>query len=461
MALHILLLDADSARAARTRSALETLAEDVEITTVATGLELLRLATARPFDLAVAELLLPRPGLSGAATLRRLAEIAPGCRTLLACDHTGLTELLRGSADAVVRRRPRQDEREVARTAARLLASTSPEAQRVATVSEPRNLQGGIDRSDSSTTLTLPRLLIRRLLPGTLVAGKYRLIERIGRGGMGVVFRAEDTFIERPVAIKLVQLEKTGSREELEQRMLREVRIAGRLRHPAIVTVHDAGIEGGEVYLVMELIEGRTLRDRLREGMLPVEEALRIVGEILAALEHAHGEGVVHRDLKPSNVLLGKDGEVKVSDFGVAKLLALAAATVPHGAEAPAQTKTTSRELFGTVAYMAPEQMVGEEVDPSSDLYSLGAVLFEMLHGRPLASVGGPYARAAAHQAGRRPPALPTLSRARHLMPVLERALAVDRKERFTTSREFVQALERANRPGWQRFLPWLRSRAS
>lgn len=457
MALHILLLDADSARAERTRVALETLADKVEVTTVASGFELLRLAADRSFDLAVAELLLPRPGLSGAAALRRLNELAPGCRTLLACDHTGLAELLRGSADAVVRRRPRQDEREIARTAARLLASSNPEAQRLDSLVETPEA-GGLDRGDSSTTLTLPRLAIRRLLPGTLIAGKYRLVERIGRGGMGVVFRAEDTFIQRPVAIKLVQVEKTGSREELERRMVREVRIAGRLRHPAIVTVHDAGIEGGEVYLVMELIEGRTLRERLREGALPVEEALRITREILAALEHAHGEGVVHRDLKPSNVLLGKDGTVKVTDFGVAKLLALATGSVRVGPEPVPELERTSRELFGTVAYMAPEQMVGEEIDPSTDLYALGAVLFEMLHGRPLASLGGPYARAAAQQAGRRPPALPALRRAPHLTPVLERALAVERKDRFTTSRELAAALEQAARPRWQKLLSWLRS---
>jgi len=432
----ILMLDTDTSRGSETKAALESfVGSDLELVQAASGEEAVAIAAREPFDLAIAELVLARPGLGGASALRRLAEQSPGCRTLLISDQEGLENLVAGSVDAFCVRQPGRAEA-IARRAMELLEAS---------------LSTGDTSDSSSSAVAMPIPPPRP--PGDYLARKYRLIEVLGRGGMGVVYRAEDTFIQRPVAIKRVELSRSVDPDRLTRRMHREVRIAGRLRHPNIVTVHDAGIEGGQIFLVMELIEGRNLRDELRRrGALPVDEALGIVRRILAALGHAHGEGVVHRDLKPSNVLLGEKGEVKVTDFGVARLLSLASGEE----ESDSQESPLPGDIAGTVAYMAPEQMTGEAADPRTDLYSLGAVLFEMLHGRSLASVGGPYARAAAYHAGRKPPPLPQLPAARHLERVLERALAVDRGHRFASSGEFAAALDDAERGGWRRFLPWL-----
>jgi Tol biopolymer transport system component len=217
---------------------------------------------------------------------------------------------------------------------------------------------------------------------GALVASRYQLLGLLGRGGMGEVWRAHDTRLGRDVALKLVLTHLDRDPQRLA-RFEREARLLASLNHPYIASLHHFDLEGDRQFLVMELVEGPTLADRLAGGALPMDEALRIARQIAEALESAHEKGVVHRDLKPANVKVRDDETVKVLDFGLAKSLIAAAGD----AESPSSrrdqaTETLSGTLLGTAAYMAPEQATGKRVDQRADLWALGAVLFEMLTGR-------------------------------------------------------------------------------
>ncbi len=205
-----------------------------------------------------------------------------------------------------------------------------------------------------------------RLIPGERL-GPYEIVEPIGAGGMGLVFRAIDTRLGRSVAIKT-------SQESFSARFAREARAIASLNHPNICTLHDTGPD----YLVMELIEGPTLADRIRKGPLALDEALRIARQIAAALEAAHEKGIVHRDLKPANIKIRPDGSVKVLDFGLAKS---AAETLPS---ADSTEIRRAGLILGTAAYMSPEQALGQDVDKRSDIWAFGVVLFEMASGKRL-----------------------------------------------------------------------------
>ncbi len=199
------------------------------------------------------------------------------------------------------------------------------------------------------------------LRPGAVV-GRFELIRELGRGGFGVVWEARDRELGRAVAFKAVRAGgKAGLREE---RLMREAEAAARLSHPNIVTLFDVGRAEQGPYLVLELLRGKTLAERLSQGALPVPEALRIAVEVAKGLAHAHGQGVVHRDLKPENVFLCEDGQVKVLDFGLAHAFG------------------RRRQEGGTSGYMAPEQQEGAPEDERTDVWALGAILFEMLAGR-------------------------------------------------------------------------------
>jgi len=202
---------------------------------------------------------------------------------------------------------------------------------------------------------------------------QYRLERELGRGGMGVVFRATDTTLDRPVAIKVVHPE-LAAHASIVRRFLAEARTIARLRHPGIVAVHAAGTAQGLLYYVMDEVEGESLRSRLdREGKLPVADVTRIVADLASALDAAGRAGVVHRDVKPENVLLERGtGRALLADFGIAR------AMVADGA-----SSTGQGVAVGTPAYMSPEQAAGEEVDSRSDLYGLGIVAYEMLAGHP------------------------------------------------------------------------------
>ncbi len=209
------------------------------------------------------------------------------------------------------------------------------------------------------------QLLVDRL-------GDYELLEQIGRGGMGVVYRARQISLNRQVAVKMIQRERLNSDLE-RQRFLAEAQATARLDHPGIVPVYEVGDFNGTPFFSMQLINGRTLADRLSEGPLPQREAASLIAAVARAIDHAHREGILHRDIKPSNILIGADGRPLVTDFGLAKFL--------DGAE----SLTNTGSILGTPSYMSPEQAAGRGAlsGPTSDIYSLGTVLYHSLTGRP------------------------------------------------------------------------------
>lgn len=213
--------------------------------------------------------------------------------------------------------------------------------------------------------------------------GPYELTHELGRGGMGVVWAAYDRAKGREVAVKLLAGGgRAGEPTTLERRFLREASLTRRLEHPGIPAVHDHGSHDGELFLVMDLVPGRTLDAVLKsDGPLPVDRAADVTRRTAEVLVHAHGQGVMHRDLKPANLMITPNGELKVLDFGVA------AALEPHAGET---RFTAANATPGTVVYMAPEQAVGK-TEPASDLYSLGCVLYELLAGTPPFTDASPF----------------------------------------------------------------------
>jgi hypothetical protein len=205
-----------------------------------------------------------------------------------------------------------------------------------------------------------------------VIAGRYTLLVELGRGGMGVVWRAQDNVIGRHVAIKELHLPDGVPVEErhvLEERVLREARAAGRLNDPAVVTVYDVVVENATTYIVMELVEAATLSTLInRQGPMPPERVSSMAQQVLSALEAAHAAGIVHRDVKPGNIMVRPDGRVKLTDFGIAQ-----AVDDPR--------LTTSGSLIGSPAYMAPERIHGHEASPASDLWALGATLCYAIEG--------------------------------------------------------------------------------
>jgi serine/threonine protein kinase len=209
-----------------------------------------------------------------------------------------------------------------------------------------------------------------------VIAGRYTLLDEIGRGGMGVVWRAEDEVLGRTVALKKVGMSPTGVTPDL-RRAEREARLAARLNHPHVVAVFDLATDGDEQWLVMEYVESRNLADLLREhGPLPPDQAATLLAQAADALAAAHGAGIVHRDVKPSNILVTTSGQVKLTDFGIARAHADA-------------TLTSTGLVSGSPAYLAPEVAAGQPASPASDVWALGATLFHVLEGRPPYETGG------------------------------------------------------------------------
>jgi serine/threonine protein kinase len=204
---------------------------------------------------------------------------------------------------------------------------------------------------------------------GTVLGGRYSIIEKIGEGGMAQVYKAQCTLLDRTVAVKVLR-PQYASDEEFVARFLREAQAAARLSHPNVVNVYDVGKEGDTHYIVMEYVPGQTLKQVIaRHAPLAVGQAINIAEQILLALKHAHSRGIIHRDVKPHNILITQDGRVKVTDFGIARA-------------ASASGLTETGIVLGSVHYFSPEQAKGQTVGIQSDLYSLGIILYEMLTGR-------------------------------------------------------------------------------
>jgi hypothetical protein len=299
--------------------------------------------------------------------------------------------------------------------------------------------------SDSEIAPTQLVKAARDPLVDTIMGERYRILARIGEGGMGTVFRVEHTLMKKVLALKLLRPE-FSSVPDAARRFEREAQSASRLNHPNIISVTDFGHgAGGELFLVMEFVAGETLSEVIeREGCLEVGRACHIACQILLALEHAHNEGVIHRDLKPANVMLVKDSDprkpetVKILDFGIAKM------SQSQGSDEPL---TRGIMIFGTPGYMSPEQAAGQEADGRADLYSCGIILFEMLVGRkPFED--SDLVKLLGMQITAPPPRFAEVAPAASIPPALEavvmRVLEKDREKRFANAAEFREAIERS-----------------
>ena len=270
--------------------------------------------------------------------------------------------------------------------------------------------------------------------------GPYEVLSRLGAGGMGEVWRARDSRLQRDVAIMVLPSELAADTGRLK-RFEKEARSASALNHPNIVTIYDIGQADSVSYIAMELVEGKTLRELLYAGALPLKRVLAITAQIADGLARAHEAGIVHRDLKPENVMVTKDGRAKILDFGLAKLT-YTGTDSGEGTNIPTETGTGAGVVLGTVSYMSPEQAGGQPVDYRSDQFSFGSILYELISGK---------------RAFQKKTAVDTLSAILNDEPepigtlnpqaptplrwIVERCLAKDREERYGSTRDLARDL--------------------
>jgi serine/threonine protein kinase len=271
--------------------------------------------------------------------------------------------------------------------------------------------------------------------------GRYQIQEELGRGAMGVVYKAMDPVLGRIVAIKTIGMSyDPRERAEYEARFYQEAKAAGSLAHPNIVTVHDIGNSGNSAYMAMEFLEGDELGKFLGDTRLSLERAVDIAAQIAAGLAYAHECGVVHRDVKPANIMVLKDGRVKITDFGIARMRS-------------SEVKTQTGMLLGSPRYMPPEVFIGKRADARSDIFSLGIILYEMLTGAPPFS--GESVSALMYQTINFVPPAPSV--VRHTVPqvldfIVAKTLAKDPEERYQSAAELASdlrsCLQQAHAPG-------------
>ena len=260
--------------------------------------------------------------------------------------------------------------------------------------------------------------------------GKYEIRGELGQGAMGIVYEGFDPMIGRRVALKTVRREQLDRAEveEILARFKREAQAAGRLNHPNVVQIYEYGEDEGTAFIAMEFVEGRELRDHFDASeRFPMAEIVRIMGQLLEALDYSHKNGVVHRDIKPANIILLKDGTVKVADFGIARI--------------ESSNLTQAGSVLGTPSYMSPEQFMGQTVDGRSDLFSAGVILYQFLTGEK------PFTGALTtimHKVLKEDPAAPSELNVQVPRPfdaLIRKALAKRPDERFQSGREFAGAL--------------------
>ncbi len=405
-------------------------------------------------DVVVADLDLPRPGWSGPYVLRRIRELCPRVRSFLIADTDAWAPLVRGAADGLIAREPQDEQQAGGSLAQRLIEALQTceidGAARADTWRTPAPASGAAGLAPrgggEAPTEEAPRFAATHLRGsgvGDVIAGKYRLEGELGHGGMGIVYRAVDTFIGRQVAVKLLKFPAFLGGGPVRDRMRREVMITGRLAHPNLVTVFDAGTDQGEIYIVLELIEGQSLKEVLLERHhLPPAEAVGITLQILDALEHSHGQGIVHRDLKPGNVLVTRDGRAKVVDFGIAKLLSLATGVASMPLTSAANT-SSGGDPRHTRIHGAGTAAGRRNRRPDRPLFARRPAFRDAA--RLLAQLDfSPFAR------GPRGP-LPLLAHDRRLTALVEKALAPALAERFASAAEMKAALAELARPAPRR----------
>jgi eukaryotic-like serine/threonine-protein kinase len=263
--------------------------------------------------------------------------------------------------------------------------------------------------------------------------GRYEIVEELGQGAMGIVYKAKDPKINRMLAIKTIRFSdefETEKIREIKERFMREAEIAGKLAHPAIVAIYDVGEDYELTYIAMEYLEGDSLQKFCRKGsLLPLRKALYIVSETALALDYAHKQGVIHRDVKPANIMLLKEGQIKVTDFGIAK--------------AVSSSQTKSGIVLGTPNYMSPEQINGHGIDGRSDVFSLGVVFFELLtgqlpfHGKNLTNLFYQITQGKHPSPREINPKVP-----RPVEQILNKALAKEPAQRFATGADLARYLK-------------------
>jgi serine/threonine protein kinase/Flp pilus assembly protein TadD len=284
---------------------------------------------------------------------------------------------------------------------------------------------------DVSVTKTL-QTSTRGFKKNTVIAKKYKIVEKLGEGGMGVVYKAKDMRLDRTVALKFLPPELTSDKEA-KKRFIQEAKAAAALDHPNICTVYEVDESDGQTFIAMSYIEGQSLKDKIRDGPLDADEAKDIAIQVAEGLKEAHDKGIIHRDIKPANIMLADKGQAKITDFGLAKL--------SWGADL-----TKPATIMGTVAYMSPEQARGEEVDHRTDIWSLGAMLYEMLSGeRPFQKTQEQVLIYAILNDKPTPLSLLRSEVPTHIEHVIEKALAKKAEKRYQNVDDLIQDLKQTS----------------